>query len=258
MAKLELHSPSSFRDSDFDHIYQYDLKSHLPLTSENVEDRAVEHYFFREDQVEIPILAEAFSKVVTFGAGGSGVIISDQGHILTARHVVDNLDRADSKLSARQNGRHHKTIYHRNDKYSNWFFGTAWSRLEIPDPYSKYDIAVVHVSKLAGLTPAPLAKDSPVPGETIFALGQPMNLKNFQNIVLSVGRVFIPKESKVGRTLSSNAEVRMGHSGGAQINARGELVGITLQGGQSTFTTNSEALDIKLIEEILKKMGLPD
>jgi 2-alkenal reductase len=140
-------------------------------------------------------------------ASGSGVIISDQGYIVTNNHVVDG---SQSLQVIFQDG------------------STAPADLIGTDAF--VDVAVIRVN---GPVPAHAGfgnSDALNPGETVIAIGSPLG--DFRNTV-TVGVV-----SATGRSLEASANYQMenliqtdaainhGNSGGPLVNLAGQVVGI--------------------------------
>jgi 2-alkenal reductase len=133
---------------------------------------------------------------------GSGVVISEEGYIVTNNHVVEG---------ARQLA----VVFADNSRQEAELIGT--------DPLN--DIAVI---KVDGEVPAVAAiGDSSTlqPGETVLAIGSPLG--NFRNtvtagVVSALNRSVGPMEGLI----QTDAAINSGNSGGPLINLRGEVVGI--------------------------------
>lgn len=221
------------------------------LTHKNVDERAVEHMFFRGSQVEDQRLRSAFSKVVTFGHGGTGVLISNTGLILTAKHVVNSLESRHVRHQARLRGLSQNSIYLQD----NVFGKHQWKRIDLGPEFEKFDVAVIHIPQLAGVTPVPMAQNLPNTAETVFAIGYP-EIEDYETKLrplLSVGRVFAPQSVQNVR-LESNVEVRPGSSGGPVLNENGEIVGIIVSGGRMLFTTNATAEPLPVLRQLLDSL----
>jgi serine protease Do len=137
---------------------------------------------------------------------GSGVVVSEDGFIITNNHVIDNAD--DIKV----------TMYN-GDELQAEIVGT--------DPAS--DIAVLKVEG-NGFRTVPLGNsDNLRVGEIVFAIGSPLSA-DFANTV-SMGIVSASGRSTVGLNqfenyIQTDAAINPGNSGGPLINVDGELVGI--------------------------------
>src|SRR5438876_1137397 len=134
---------------------------------------------------------------------GSGVIVTNEGHIITNNHVVDQVDEIEVQLS---DGR------------------TKKARLVGAD--SQVDLAVLKIDD-PGVKPLKLAdSDSVQAGDFVLAIGNPFGFEETvtDGIISSKGR---PNRSDVfGDLLQTNAAINPGNSGGPLINLRGEVVGI--------------------------------
>ena len=140
-------------------------------------------------------------------SGGSGVIISTDGYIVTNNHVVEGAKKLRVKL---------------ND--GRIFDATLVGR----DPAT--DIALIKVE----------AKELPIIkfgssddlrlGEWVLAIGSPLDLPSTitAGIVSAKARQLdvIPNEFRIESFIQTDAAVNPGNSGGALVNVRGELVGI--------------------------------
>ena len=135
---------------------------------------------------------------------GSGVIVSEDGYILTNNHVVDKA--TDIKVAL-------------PDKRE--FKG----KLVGSDP--KTDIAVVKISATGLSTLAFGNSDKMQVGDYVFAIGDPFGIGETatMGIVSAKGRGNLDIEDYED-FIQTDAAINPGNSGGALINARGELVGI--------------------------------
>jgi len=134
---------------------------------------------------------------------GSGVIVTEEGHIITNNHVVDQVDEIDVQLS---DGR------------------TKKARLVGAD--AQVDLAVLKIDN-PGVKPLKLAdSDSVQAGDFVLAIGNPFGFEETvtDGIVSSKGR---PNRGDMfGDWLQTNAAINPGNSGGPLVNLRGEVVGI--------------------------------
>src|SRR5438067_7270575 len=134
---------------------------------------------------------------------GSGVVVTNEGHIITNNHVVDQVDEIEVQLS---DGR------------------TKKARLVGAD--SQVDLAVLKIDDPA-VKPLKLAdSDSVQAGDFVLAIGNPFGFDETvtDGIVSSKGR---PNRADVfGDLIQTNAAINPGNSGGPLINLSGEVVGI--------------------------------
>jgi serine protease Do len=134
---------------------------------------------------------------------GSGVIVTNEGHIITNNHVVDQVDEIEVQLS---DGR------------------TKKARLVGAD--AEVDLAVLKIDD-PEVKPLKLAdSDTVQAGDFVLAIGNPFGFEETvtDGIISSKGR---PNRSDFfGELLQTNAAINPGNSGGPLINLRGEVVGI--------------------------------
>jgi serine protease Do len=137
---------------------------------------------------------------------GSGVIVTNEGHIITNTHVVDQVDQIEVQLS---DGR------------------IKTARLIGAD--SQLDLAVLKIDA-PGIKPLVLAdSDTVQPGDSVLAIGNPFGLQETvtDGIISWKGE---PNSTDLrGYLLQTNAAINPGNSGGPLINVRGEVVGINEQ-----------------------------
>ena len=140
---------------------------------------------------------------------GSGVIIDEQGFILTNYHVVSGADDIEVTL----------------DDGS-----TLAATMVGNDPGN--DLAVIRVDPPAGgLTAARLGDaDELRVGDAVFAIGNPFGLEATftEGIVSAVGRTYSPGTGTrpLRNMIQTDAAVNPGNSGGPLVNCYGEVVGI--------------------------------
>ncbi len=133
---------------------------------------------------------------------GSGVIVSQEGHILTNHHVIANMEEIRVQLT---DGR------------------VLPAKLIGSD--EAVDIAVLRVDA-SKLTPLPLGDSDQVRvGQMVIAVGNPFGLQETvtRGIVSAKGRAL--PDSGV-EFLQTDAAVNPGNSGGPLLNLRGEIIGI--------------------------------
>jgi serine protease Do len=136
---------------------------------------------------------------------GSGVIVSREGYILTNYHVVQGASDVEVSFGAQA------------QQIPARIIGTD----------ERTDLAVVKLDK-NGLTPLALADSSQVQvGDITLAIGNPFGLGGTvtMGIVSAKGRGGLGIETEED-FIQTDAAVNPGSSGGALINARGDLIGI--------------------------------
>lgn len=148
---------------------------------------------------------------------GSGVILSEDGYILTNNHVISSADS--SSFYQVSDAKSIKVkIYGDDTEYSAEIIGTD----------SQTDLAVLKIDK-TGLTPAELGDSSSVQiGEFVLAIGNPYNLDYSvtAGIISALNRE-MTVENTTYNVIQADSAINSGNSGGALVNGKGEVIGIT-------------------------------
>lgn len=172
-------------------------------------------------------------------ASGSGVIISDDGYIVTNNHVVDNADEITVTLS-------NKKIYKAK------VIGT--------DP--SYDLAVIKVES-DGLPFLLYGNSDEVKiGQWVLAIGYPLNLETTvtAGIVSAKARSLGLNKDRNGDSragvesfIQTDAAVNMGNSGGALVTTDGRLVGINSAIASPTgyYSGYSYAIPVNIVKKVV-------
>lgn len=173
----------------------------------------------------IPGQMTFFGKAPDETVSGSGVIISEQGYIVTNHHVVEGATDLTVILS---NGEQVKAKLINADMYA--------------------DLAVL---KAEGNMPSVAVfgdSDRLNPGETVIAIGSPLG--EFRNtvtagVISATGRILNTEKGYAMEDLiQTDAAINQGNSGGPLVNLNGEIIGINtliVRGGIGT-TTIAEGL----------------
>ncbi|MBY5163543.1 S1C family serine protease [Salsipaludibacter albus] len=140
----------------------------------------------------------------TGSGSGSGVVIDDQGHIVTNNHVVSTAPTVEVTLA---DGR----------ELTADVVGT--------DPTT--DLAVLEVDA-DDLAPLPVSDTTPRIGEPVVAVGSPFGLDGSvtAGIVSALGRTVQGADLPLTNLVQTDAAINPGNSGGALVDANGELIGI--------------------------------
>jgi serine protease Do len=154
---------------------------------------------------------------------GSGVIISEDGYLLTNLHVVKRASRIQVKLSDAAGG----GVYDVEPMYGTSQIDVAMLKII---PHKKGEkFKAIHFAK----------DDDLLLGETVLALGNPFGLgESVTKGILSSKRREVPKENEdlqMANWLQTDALINPGNSGGPLVNLHGELIGINnaiLEGAQ--------------------------
>lgn len=148
---------------------------------------------------------------------GSGVIISEDGYILTNNHVISSADS--SSFYQVSDAKSIKVkIYGDETEYEAEIIGTD----------SQTDLAVLKIDK-TGLTPAELGDSSSVQiGEFVLAIGNPYELDYSvtAGIISALNRE-MTVENTTYNVIQADCAINSGNSGGALVNSKGQVIGIT-------------------------------
>jgi serine protease Do len=171
---------------------------------------------------------------------GSGVIISEDGYIVTNNHVIKDATELEVTLN-------------NNKSYKAKLIGTD----------SKMDIALLKINADEKLPYSTFADSDQVKvGEWVLAVGNPYNL----NSTVTAGIVSAKARNLDTRGIQSfiqtDAAVNPGNSGGALVNSRGELIGINTMISSQTGSYVGYSFAVpsnitrKIIEDIMEFGGV--
>ncbi|MFI3314670.1 MAG: trypsin-like peptidase domain-containing protein [Rikenellaceae bacterium] len=167
-------------------------------------------------------------------SGGSGVLISSDGYIVTNNHVIENASKLSVTLSD-------------GKKYAANLIGT--------DPTT--DIALVKI-EATGLPFITFGSSERLRlGEWLLAVGNPYGLNSTvtAGIVSAKGRNLdvIPSQFRVESFIQTDAAVNPGNSGGALVNTKGELVGINtvIKSPTGSFAGYSFAVPSSIVKKVI-------
>jgi serine protease Do len=178
-----------------------------------------------------------------FGSGsGSGVIVSDEGYIVTNNHVIENASEIEVVLND-------------NSKYI--------ARIVGADPST--DIAVLKIEGKNFKSVNFGNSDELKIGEWVLAVGNPFNLtstvtagivsakaRNINLLSERNGQDVVPIESFI----QTDAAVNPGNSGGALVNTKGDLVGINTAIASQTgsYSGYSFAIPVNLVKKVMNDL----
>lgn len=175
-------------------------------------------------------------------SSGSGVILSEDGYIVTNNHVIDRSDKVKVTL---------------NDKR------TFSARVIGQDPST--DIALLKI-EANDLTYIPIGNSDEVRiGEWVLAVGNPFNLTSTvtAGIVSAKARninILQPDQNNnvmpIESFIQTDAAVNPGNSGGALVNAKGELIGINTAIASKTgsYSGYSFAVPVNIMRKVTKDL----
>jgi serine protease Do len=180
---------------------------------------------------KLPV-SEAVGSVVTLRTGsasGSGVLVSDDGYLITNAHVVGD----EKEIRAR------------------WSDGIE-TVAQVIRVAKDRDIALVKTNP-RDRSPLPIKRGVVTPGQRVFAIGSPRG-QEFQGTVSS-GVVSASRLIDGMRYIQSDVSVSPGSSGGALLDESGSLIGITVAGvdnggraGLNLFIPVGDAMDFLSLE----------
>ncbi|MCW5906916.1 MAG: Do family serine endopeptidase [Chitinophagales bacterium] len=181
-------------------------------------------------------------------ATGSGVIVSEDGYIVTNNHVVKDADEIEVVLN---NNKTYKAKVVGKDKDT--------------------DLAVLKIEE-TGLPAVTFANsDSALVGEWVLAVGNPFNLASTvtagiisakgRNINILGDKVTQGSNTAIESFIQTDAAVNPGNSGGALVNVNGELVGINtaIASPTGSYAGYSFAVPSNIVKKVivdLKQFGV--
>jgi S1-C subfamily serine protease len=179
-----------------------------------------------------------------FISQGSGVVIDENGYLLTNEHVIEDAEEIQVRFGTGTN-----------------IYGATVVRSD-----EKTDVALLKLNGKPGekYRAIKLAReDDLLLGETVLALGNPVGLGGSvtRGILSSKSRI-APQEGAqldIPNYLQTDAPINPGNSGGPLVNLRGELIGINVK--VLTATRSGEpvqgigfAIPIRLVEQALAEI----
>lgn len=173
-------------------------------------------------KVEYEVNSIFYRQSNTATATGSGIIISDDGYILTNNHIVDTSSSSSngysSYYSVSESNKVTVTLYGDSTEYEATIVGTD----------SQTDLAVIKIDK-TGLTPAELGDSDKVQvGEFAMAIGNPLGLDTSVTcgVISATNREITDSDNKTYTLIQTDAAINSGNSGGALVNADGKVIGL--------------------------------
>jgi serine protease Do len=167
---------------------------------------------------------------------GSGVIISQDGYIVTNNHVVKDATELEVTLN-------------NNKSYKAKLIGTD----------SKMDIALLKIDADVKLPYSTFADSDQVKvGEWVLAVGNPYNLTSTVTAGIVSAKARNLDTKGIQSFIQTDAAVNPGNSGGALVNTRGELIGINTMISSQTGSYVGYSFAVpsnitrKIIEDIME------
>ena len=179
-------------------------------------------------------------------ATGSGIIISEDGYIVTNNHVIAS-ENSSSYYSILEATGISVTLYGEKTEYPATIVGS--------DAYT--DLAVLKID-CEGLVPATLGdSDSVQVGEFAMAIGNPLGMTSTvtTGIVSALNREIESDDGTVYVTIQTDAAINSGNSGGALVNADGKVIGInTLKLGGEGVEGMGFAIPINSAKSVIDQL----
>jgi serine protease Do len=153
----------------------------------------------------------------TATASGSGIIISEDGYILTNNHIVST-SSSESYYQVSEANKVTVTLFNDDTEYE----------AEIIGKDEETDLAVIKIDK-TGLTQAEFAdSDSIKVGEFAMAVGNPLGMQSSITcgVISAVNREVTDSDGKSYTLIQTDAAINSGNSGGALVNSEGKVIGI--------------------------------
>ncbi len=167
---------------------------------------------------------------------GSGVIISEEGYIVTNNHVIDGADKLEVLLND-------------NSTYEAKIIGTDEAT----------DLALIKIDA-EKLTPITFGNSEDLKiGEWVLAVGNPFGFNSTVTAgIVSAKARSISQNSRGGKMgiesfIQTDAAVNPGNSGGALVNLKGELIGINsaIYSNTGSYTGYSFAIPTSIVKKVM-------
>ena len=165
---------------------------------------------------------------------GSGVIITEDGYIVTNNHVIQNATELEVTLN-------------NNKSYQAKLVGTD----------SKMDIALLKIEADEKLPYTVFGNSDEIKvGEWVLAVGNPYNLNSTVTAGIISAKARNLANDGIQSFLQTDAAVNPGNSGGALVNTRGELIGINtmITSPTGSYTGYSFAVPSNIARKIIEDL----
>lgn len=157
------------------------------------------------------------SQTSTATASGSGIIISEDGYILTNNHIVST-SSSESYYEVSEATKVTVTLFNDETKYDATIVGED----------EQSDLAVIKIDKTR-LAKAEFAdSDNIKVGEFAMAVGNPLGMESSITcgVISAVNRDVTDSDGKKFTLIQTDAAINSGNSGGALVNSEGKVIGI--------------------------------
>lgn len=213
-----------------------DVAENLVHAVVHVKTKTMRSSSYRNPVMEF-FYGEQYSRPREVRGFGSGVIISSDGYIITNNHVIEGADEVDVTL---------------NDNRT--FTASIIGR----DPST--DIAVLKIESL-GLPYVRYGDSDELRlGQWVIAIGNPFKLTSTvtAGIVSAKGRSLgiLDSQYRIESFIQTDVALNQGNSGGALLNTRGQLVGITtaIISPSGAYAGNSFAIPVNIVQKVVEDL----
>ena len=201
-------------------VITQDNSSSSQVSLSNYSDTAI----YAADKVLPSIVGISISYDVSFWgrtqeaeAAGSGVIISQDGYILTNNHVVSSSDST-SYYEVSEAKKVTVTLSDGKETYDAKIVGTD----------KQTDLAIIKI-EANNLTAAEIGNSDNIKvGEFVLAVGNPLGLDTSvtSGIISAIGRDVTSEDGTTYHVMQTDCAINSGNSGGALVNSKGQVIGI--------------------------------
>jgi Do/DeqQ family serine protease len=177
-----------------------------------------------------------FSLEAPARSSGSGVIISDDGYIVTNNHVIEDASSIEVVMSNNQR---------------------FYAKLIGSDPNTDLALLKIRAKNLPFLKYGD--SDAITPGEWVLAIGNPFDLNSTVTAGIvsakarNIGILHERNNLEVEAFIQTDAAVNPGNSGGALVNLSGELIGINsaIATSSGSYQGYSFAIPVSLVKKVM-------
>lgn len=217
---------------DFTYAAEHTINAVVHISAEMEQKHSTWDLFF-QDHFFNPFGSQSH----VYQAYGSGVIITENGYIVTNNHVVEGAQKITITL---------------NDKRT--------FEAELIGTDAINDLALLKIDAQGLQTVSYGNSDDLRIGEWVLAVGNPFNLTSTvtAGIVSAKARNLnmLNEVNQVSTYIQTDAAVNSGNSGGALVNAKGELVGINaaIASNTGSYTGYSFAIPVNIVKKVVNDL----
>jgi serine protease Do len=169
-------------------------------------------------------------------SSGSGVIISDDGYIVTNNHVIEDANNIE-------------VVMNNNQRFYAKLVGT--------DPTTDLALLKIRAKNLPFIRYGD--SDKIIPGEWVLAVGNPFDLNSTVTAGIvsakarNIGILRDRNNLQIESFIQTDAAVNPGNSGGALVNLSGELIGVNsaIATSSGSYQGYSFAIPVSLVKKVV-------